>query len=659
MWVYSRDQIEKEFLEFFGRIFSKSANDLVLNCDYLIPDQLSTDIQESLISLPDYEEICKTLFSMGSTKALGPDGMSALFFKHYWQTVGDDFCETILNFFRWVGYILRAVFVRVTPLSPYLFIWAAEILSRLIHDALRSGNIKGIKLSRGGPTISHIFFADDLILVGKANVEEARGMWNCLEKFYDWSGQRINKLKTTTFFSKNITEHSKEVIKVALGIGSPVGNPKYLGLPLFHSRGKDADFNFIVENLASKLHGWKAKTLSKAGRATLIKFVGLAMTVYAMQSTKLTNRLCSRIDGMVRDFWWSFEKGNHGIHLRAWDKLCLPKSWGGLGFRKTKEMNQAFLAKWGWKLLTGCQSLCCRVLKAKYLKGQNILRCKDKTSDSWFYKSVVKANEILRKGACKVITDELLTESGNWDTTKLNNLFTRETVAAILKGDNPLAQGKDHWIWTKEGSGRFSCKSAYLIQALQCSPHCEVAPSLWNKLWNSKILITEIPLSLYSPRPPADWNPPPQDWIKINYDAKVGGEHMCVAVVARDYLSRLMWVFTAKMDFSDALCEEAVAVCLALEVAKDKGHQFILVESDSKIVINTLNGLDPRWEIENYSLFCKRFNSSFASCLFCFSARSYNFMAHNVANWAFTHNLYGCIDITTIPKNIYCNDREV
>uniref|UniRef100_A0A803QG36 RNase H type-1 domain-containing protein n=1 Tax=Cannabis sativa TaxID=3483 RepID=A0A803QG36_CANSA len=72
------------------------------------------------------------------------------------------------------------------------------------------------------------------------------------------------------------------------------------------------------------------------------------------------------------------------------------------------------------------------------------------------------------------------------------------------------------------------------------------------------------------PDPPTDWNPPPQDWIKIHCDAKVGGEHMCVAVVARDYLSRLMWVFTAKMDFSDALCGEAAAVCLVLEVAKEK-----------------------------------------------------------------------------------------
>uniref|UniRef100_A0A803QNW0 Uncharacterized protein n=1 Tax=Cannabis sativa TaxID=3483 RepID=A0A803QNW0_CANSA len=136
-------------------------------------------------------------------------------------------------------------------------------------------------------------------------------------------------------------------IKEALRIGSPVGFIKYLGLPLFRSRQKDADYNFILDNLTSKLQGWKVKTLSQAGHATLIKYVGLSLPMYAMQTSKLSNCLVSKIDGLVRDFSWGFERGNHGLHLRAWDKLCLPKSLGGLGFRKTREMNQDFLAKWG------------------------------------------------------------------------------------------------------------------------------------------------------------------------------------------------------------------------------------------------------------------------------------------------------------------------
>uniref|UniRef100_A0A803PQU6 Reverse transcriptase n=1 Tax=Cannabis sativa TaxID=3483 RepID=A0A803PQU6_CANSA len=97
----------------------------------------------------------------------------------------------------------------------------------------------------------------------------------------------------------------KRGIKQALDLNPVVGNINYinyLGLPLFRSRRKDTDFIFIMDNLVSKLHGWKLKSLSKVGRATLIKSVGFSLPFYTMQTTKLSKKLAAKIDGMVRDF---------------------------------------------------------------------------------------------------------------------------------------------------------------------------------------------------------------------------------------------------------------------------------------------------------------------------------------------------------------------
>ncbi|XP_060963932.1 uncharacterized protein LOC133033259 [Cannabis sativa] len=133
------------------------------------------------------------------------------------------------------------------------------------------------------------------------------------------------------------------------------------------------------------------------------------------------------------------------------------------------------------------------------------------------------------------------------------------------------------------------------------------------------------------------WRPPPQDWVKLNCDVRVGLESMCAAVVARDHVGKVIWVTISKLEFSDALCGEAAACCLALESARDRGLKFILIESDSRIVINALNGKDSRWELDDYVSFYIRSSHFFVGCIFEHISRQCNFAAHNVANGAFSH----------------------
>lgn len=47
------------------------------------------------------------------------------------------------------------------PLSQYLFILYAVVLSHMLKRAEQQGNIKGIKISNASPPISHLLFADD------------------------------------------------------------------------------------------------------------------------------------------------------------------------------------------------------------------------------------------------------------------------------------------------------------------------------------------------------------------------------------------------------------------------------------------------------------------------------------------------------------------
>uniref|UniRef100_A0A2N9FAQ7 Reverse transcriptase domain-containing protein n=1 Tax=Fagus sylvatica TaxID=28930 RepID=A0A2N9FAQ7_FAGSY len=58
------------------------------------------------------------------------------------------------------------------PLSPFLFIIGAEILSRILHKVESEGQFKGFQLARLCPRVSHLLFANDLIIFSRASMED-------------------------------------------------------------------------------------------------------------------------------------------------------------------------------------------------------------------------------------------------------------------------------------------------------------------------------------------------------------------------------------------------------------------------------------------------------------------------------------------------------
>lgn len=56
------------------------------------------------------------------------------------------------------------------PLSPYLFVLCMKVLGQKIREEDEKGEWKAIKASRKGPSISHVFFVDDLVFFGEASM---------------------------------------------------------------------------------------------------------------------------------------------------------------------------------------------------------------------------------------------------------------------------------------------------------------------------------------------------------------------------------------------------------------------------------------------------------------------------------------------------------
>ena len=86
------------------------------------------------------------------------------------------------------------------------------------------------------------------------------------------------------------------------------------------------------------------------------------------------------------------------IHWQAWWKLCKPKNQGGMGFRDLQCFNLAMLAKQVWRLLCEPESLCARVLRAKYFPDGRLLHACMKSGSSFTWQSILAGLECFKRG---------------------------------------------------------------------------------------------------------------------------------------------------------------------------------------------------------------------------------------------------------------------
>ena len=90
------------------------------------------------------------------------------------------------------------------PLSPYLFILCMEVLGHLIEEKFRDNQWNPVKSSNNGVAISHLFFADDLVLFAKADHGNCSTIRDVLDSFCTRSEQSISESKSRVYFSPNV-----------------------------------------------------------------------------------------------------------------------------------------------------------------------------------------------------------------------------------------------------------------------------------------------------------------------------------------------------------------------------------------------------------------------------------------------------------------------
>lgn len=103
---------------------------------------------------------------------------------------------------------------------PYFFIICAEGLSSLLNRAELDRGIIGLPITRGGTRLNHLFFADDSLLFCKASIFEWMRIQEVLQVYEKTSGQKLNREKTSIFFSRNTKPNTRAHIESVAGVNS-------------------------------------------------------------------------------------------------------------------------------------------------------------------------------------------------------------------------------------------------------------------------------------------------------------------------------------------------------------------------------------------------------------------------------------------------------
>lgn len=203
---------------------------------------------------------------------------------------------------------------------------------------------------RNALAVSHLIYADDILVMCRANSEKTFALKKCFKKYCDWSGQEINGGEIEHIFSKFTRKKDHLAIRKIIGFKKMARESIYLRNQLMFSQNKIKEFICLKDRVFLKLEGWSKHLLSKAGKATLIKSVIQAIPTYTMSTYRVPTGVGNDLDALVRKFWWeSKPNADRFLALKGWKEICRPKKLGGLGFKRFKEINLSLLAKLGWR----------------------------------------------------------------------------------------------------------------------------------------------------------------------------------------------------------------------------------------------------------------------------------------------------------------------
>nr|GEX97885.1 RNA-directed DNA polymerase, eukaryota [Tanacetum cinerariifolium] len=202
-------------------------------------------------------------------------------------------------------------------LSPFLFILVMESLHISLNNILNSGLDKGIRIDES-LTLSHLFYADDAVFIGKWDKANVITIVNMLKCFYLVSGLKIN-IQNSKIMGIGTSQEEVDTDANVIGCNTFSLPFNYLGVKVGSSSSRSNFWDEVIAKLSFRLSKWKIKTLSIGGRFTLNKAFLSSLPIYLMSIDKTCVGVLRKIESIRRRFFNGADTNEN--------KIVVPKRW--------------------------------------------------------------------------------------------------------------------------------------------------------------------------------------------------------------------------------------------------------------------------------------------------------------------------------------------
>jgi hypothetical protein len=355
-----------------------------------------------------------------------------------------------------------------------------EVVTLLICRAAEQGLLSGIGNCNNLQRLS--IYADDVILFAKPTVQDLVTIREIFRVFGRVSGLYINYAKTSATVIRGGVQ-TKELIIDTLHCSIRDFPIKYLGLQLALRPLTKAQWQPLLDATTHLVLAWQRGLITKPGRLVLIKAVMCARPTHNLLISEAPAWLIQEVEKHFHGFFWAAsERASGGQCLVAWDQLCKPLEYGGLGIKDLKLQSLALRVRWQWLQRT-----------AMLRPWQGLAQLKDKAARALFHNliqiEVGDGSRVLfwrdrwingRSGTdfapglcltisariCNARTVEQTMLDNRWFSDIPGTLATRGakeliTLWAAVHGVQRHADRKDCFRWPWTASGQYSAKSTY------------------------------------------------------------------------------------------------------------------------------------------------------------------------------------------------------